>query len=116
MNSMKASPRTNSGRRAARWKARAGPPILRDEISLIDTRRGDEPIEIAHVVLEAVRDLGLAGLTETDEVRRNAVRRRRHLRDDVAPDVGGGRVAVQEEGNGRVGAAHLPIGHLRAEH
>jgi len=53
------------------------PPILRDKMSLLDFRRGDERVEIAHVILETIRDLGLAGLTETDEVRRNAMRHRR---------------------------------------
>src|SRR5512147_365114 len=40
----------------------------------------------------------------------------RDMRQHIAPDIGGGRVAVQEEHCGPVWRAQLPIGHGGSEH
>jgi hypothetical protein len=72
-------------------------PVLRDQIGRADPRLGDEGVEIARVVFEAIRDVGLARLAEADEIDRDAMRDLRDVRDDVAPDVGGTGIAVQKE-------------------
>ena len=48
----------------------------------------DERIQIAHVIDEAISDVRLARLAETDQIGRDAARDRRHPRNDVAPDKG----------------------------
>src|SRR5258706_285962 len=50
------------------------PPILRDKMSLLDFRRGDERVEIAHVILETIRDLR----AERGKLRQGYVRIHRH--------------------------------------
>jgi hypothetical protein len=67
------------------------------------------------MILETIGDAGLARLAETDEVWGNAMRDLGDEGDDVAPDIGGGGIAVQEKRDRCVRPARLPIGHLRIE-
>src|SRR6202035_3166114 len=60
-------------------------PILDHEIGRAHAARGDEGVEIADMILEAIGDVGLAGLAEADEVRSDAMRDLRDQGDDVAP-------------------------------
>ena len=90
-------------------------PILRHEVGRFDPRLGDEGVKIADVVLEAIGDVRLARLAEADQVRREAMREVGDERNDVAPDVGRGRIAMQEDGDGGFAAAGFPIRHVRIE-
>ena len=76
MNSIqkKANPRTNSGRRAAKWKARAVPQSCATEVGGGDPSLRDEGVEVAHVILESICDVWFARLTKADEVRSNTMR------------------------------------------
>lgn len=81
-------------------------PVLRHEIRRRDPGGGDESVEIADMIGEAIGDVRLARQAEPDQVRRDAARHRRDVRENVAPDEGRGRVAMQEEGDrGGRGAA-----------
>ena len=93
----KETARTKSGRRAARSKASAVPQSWADEIGGADLRLGDEGVEIARVILEPIGDVRLARLPEADQVRGDAMGNLGDEGNDVAPDIGGGRIAVQEE-------------------
>ena len=68
------------------------------------------------MIFEPVRDVGLSRLAETDQVRRDAVRDFGDCRENIAPDVGRGGVAMEEERDRRIRAPHFPIGHFRVEH
>ena len=71
-------------------------PILHDQVGAIDAQPIDQGIKIAHVIEETVGDVRLAGLAEADEIGGNAVRDRGNQRQDIAPEIGRGGVAVQE--------------------
>src|SRR5882724_7218828 len=91
-------------------------PILRDEVGRTNAGRRDEGVEIANVIVEAIVDIRLAGLAEADQIRGYASRHRRDKRQDIAPNVGRRRIAVQKEREGRSRSAHLTIGHGGIEH
>src|SRR6185436_10160361 len=91
-------------------------PILRHEIGRPDTGSADEGVEITHLILKAIVNVGLAGLAVADQIRGDASRHRRDERDDVAPDVGRCGVAVEQEGDWRPWPPHLAIGHRRIEY
>src|SRR5579862_3749928 len=56
----------------------------------------------------------LRRITHANEVRSDTASKAFQRGDDVAPEVGRGRVAMQED-NG-VASAHLYIGHLESKH
>src|SRR5882724_209743 len=91
-------------------------PILREEVGRTNAGRRDEGVEIANVIVEAIVDIRLAGLAEADQIRGYASRHRRDKRQDIAPNVGRRRIAVQKEREGRSRSAHLTIGHGGIEH
>ena len=62
------------------------------------------------MIREAVGDIRLAGAAEADQIGRDAARDRRNMRDDVAPDIRGGRVAMQEQDD-RAACTCRHIGH-----
>jgi len=70
--------------------------------------------EVPEVVEVGVVDVGLIALAHADEVRRHAAGERLDVRDDVAPEVGRRRVAVQEEHV--LALANVDVVHLRTEH
>src|SRR6185437_12663366 len=90
-------------------------PVLRNEIRGVDAEPMDKGIEIVDVIEEAVSDVGLAGLAKPDQIRRDAMRDRRHKRHDMAPDVGRSRIAMQEQRHRRVWVCDLAIGHGAAQ-
>ena len=89
-------------------------PVLGEDDEAIEPERRDEGVEIVDLVGEAIGDVGLAGLTVADQVGRDAARHRRDPRDDVAPDMRGSGVAVQQQ-HGRPLHAGFEIGHGRIE-
>jgi hypothetical protein len=91
-------------------------PVLSHQVSGIDAEAFDEGIEIARLIGKAVGDVGLAGLTEANQVRRDATRDRRDQRHDVAPNVGRGRIAVQEQRDGRAARSGFAPGHGASQH
>ena len=58
--------------------------------------------------------LELGRVPHADQIGRDAAAKLLQVRDDVAPEVGRGRVSVQEDDG--VPPAHLDIGHLVVEH
>ena len=67
------------------------------------------------MVEKPVGNIGLAGPAEADQVRGDAMGDRCNERQDVAPDIGRGGVAVQEQGGRCVRRSRLPIGHRRSQ-
>src|SRR5262249_51467839 len=86
-------------------------PVLRHQIGALDSRRRNERVEIADVIAEAIRDVRLARLAEPDQVGRNAMRDRRDMRQDVAPDERRSWIAVQEQRDWPARSPGLAIGH-----
>ena len=78
----------------------------------------DEAVDVADVVLEAVADVGLVRFAEADQVRRDAAGATGDMRNDVAPQVGGCRIAVQEQHYLVTvrGGAGIDVVHTAAEH
>src|SRR5205814_909938 len=70
-----------------------------------------ERIEISDVVGKAIGDPRLSGLSEADQVGRDAMRHGRDVRNDVAPDVRRGRVAMQKQCDGGICTPGLAISH-----
>jgi len=68
-----------------------------DQYELVQVQRVDEGVEVAGVVGEPVGDVGSAGGAHPDQVRRQGPGLAGDVRGHVAPQVGGGRVAVQEQ-------------------
>jgi len=77
------------------------PPILAHHIGAFDAHPIEEGIKVPRVIGEAIFDLRLPGLAEADKVGGNAVSNWRHGRNDVPPDVGRCRIAVEEKRNRR---------------
>jgi hypothetical protein len=115
MNSMKANPRTKSGGCAAKVEGESRSPILHNEVDRPDPRLRDERVEIAHMILEAIGRYLACPMAEANEIRGDAMRDLRDEEDDVAPEIGGGRIAVQEQRDRCVRPARLAVGHLRIE-
>src|SRR3546814_20318371 len=57
----------------------------------------NETVEKGDVVREAIRDIRFVGLAESDQVRRNAICNLGNEGHDVAPDVRGRGVSMQEQ-------------------
>lgn len=88
-------------------------PILRDQEKWTGDHLFDEGFEIAELVEEGVVDVGLVGLAIADQIRCNAAPDRCHMRQDVPPDIGRRRVAVEKQD--RRSRAFFDIGHRRSE-
>ena len=89
-----------------------------DEGELLCGEDGVQPgVEVLAVVDEAVGAVaGLAGVAHADQVGGEAASEGRDVRNDVAPEVGGGGVAVEEDDRlGRVAVAGVDVGHLAVE-
>ena len=71
-------------------------PVVADDDHLGQAHRVEPGVEVAGMVGQPVGDIGLAGLAHPDQVRREAPGLVRHVRNHVPPEVGRGRVAVQE--------------------
>ncbi len=74
----------------------------------------DERVEVAGVLEPPVFDPRLVRAPVTDQIGGDAAAERREMRNDVAPDVGRGRITVQQED--RVPRTRLDIVHARSEH
>jgi len=57
----------------------------------------------------------LAGIAHADQIRRHAAAEPGNLRHHIAPEIGGGRVAVEKEKH-RLARAEFDIGHALAVH
>ena len=83
-----------------------------------DAEGGEGAVEVLAVLDESVPSrpgvVELLGVAHADEVEGDAARQRCHARHDVAPEIGRGRVAVQEDDG--VAPARLDVGHALAEH
>jgi hypothetical protein len=83
-----------------------------------DAQRGEERFEIAPVLDQGVRIRSAAGqllgVAHADQVGRDAPAARLEVRHDVAPQIGRGRVAVQEDD--RVAPPGLDVGHRPVQH
>lgn len=97
-------------------KCERSAPILGNEISRGQAELFNQRIKVAGVINEAVGDVGLAGLAEADEVGRDAMRDRRHQRQDVAPDVRGGGIAVQEQRDRLIAPSCRAVSHRAPKH
>ena len=79
----------------------------------LEAERVEPSVEVARVIDEAIGAVGgAARIAHPDEVGRETSAEPGEVRNDVAPEVGGGRVAVEEDD--RVAAADVHIGHLYA--
>jgi hypothetical protein len=70
------------------------------------------------MVGKAVGDVRLGGAAHANQVGSDTAKLWAHMRDDVAPNIGGGRVSMEEEcrpSAGIVWAGGVHVGHLRAE-
>src|SRR5439155_15009829 len=87
-------------------------PVVHDERDVAPGPDGLEPgVEVARMIGEAIRARRrLAGVAHADEVGGQASALRLHVANDVAPEVGGGRVAVEE--HHRIAPARVHVGHL----
>ena len=92
-----------------------GAPILPDQIGRGNFQLVDQGIEIADMVKKPVSDVGLARPPEADQVGGDAMRHGCNERQDVAPDVRRGGIAVQEQRNRRARFSHFAIGHRRSQ-
>jgi hypothetical protein len=88
-------------------------PVVADQHRRRQVAGGEPGVEVAGVVGVAVGDVGLAGLTHADEIRREGAGLAGDVGDDVAPDVRRRRVAVDE--HHRLAGAGLAVGHERVE-
>ena len=90
-------------------------PVVHDQRH--GARRDDrvEPgVEIARVVHEPVGARGRAArVAHADQIGSQAAAERLDVRDHVAPEIGRGRVAVEE--HHRIARAHVHVGHLGVE-
>ena len=110
-----------SGRTAAGYRRYSAADLDRLHQVLLYRELGFPLEEAGHVrgvrgegVGAALRVGELAGLAHADQVRRDAAAQVLHVRDDVAPQVGRRRVAVQEDD--RITFADVDVGHLRPAH
>src|SRR5262249_60827173 len=77
-------------------------------------QRLEPSVEIARVVDEPISSTGrLAGVAHPDQVGGEAAVTARDVGDDVAPEIGRRRVAVQEDD--RIPGACVDVGHLGVE-
>ena len=64
-----------------------GSPVVRNDECRRDFSFIDKRIEILHMIGEPIVDVWFSRLAEPDEVRCDAMRRRRNQRNDIAPNV-----------------------------
>src|SRR5258708_1294438 len=90
-------------------------PIMEDQCDLLPyIKRLQQLIQVG-AVLEVPIGGGatvvqLVGITHSNQVRCNTAPQTLKMRNDVAPDIGGGRIAMQEDN--RIPFAYFDIGHL----
>ncbi len=92
-------------------------PVVADEDDPVEAQRLEPGVQVAGLVVEAVVDVRLAGGAHADQVRREHPGPAGQVRDDVAPEVGGGGVAVQEHHGraARVGPG-VQVGEMGVDH
>src|SRR5208337_2617638 len=92
-------------------KAECGAPVVHDERDVaLEIEALEERVEMPGMILEAIRaSRRRTRRAHPDEIRRDASRMRREVRNDVAPEVRRGRIAVQE--NDRIAAAGVRVGN-----
>ena len=92
-----------------------GTPIVTDERDVFGEGERIQPgVEVAGVVDEVITAARVApGSAHADQVRRQATGLLGQRWDDVAPEVGRSRVAMQEDQGWA--AAFIDVGHLRIE-
>lgn len=89
-------------------EAQSRSPVVQDQHDLAQAQRADKPFQVSCVIRHAVGNVGLVRLAEADQVRGDAAGGRCDVGNDVAPQVGRRRVAVQEQHHGRVPMACRP--------
>ena len=85
---------------------------MNDEGDVLQVQRLDEALEVLRMVEESVGDVRLVGSAHADEVGRDGTSHRGDVGDDVAPQIGRGRIAMQKQ-NG-IPLALVDVVHLRA--
>src|SRR5262249_54488804 len=88
-------------------------PVVADQHDVAQVELREPRIEVARVIDEAIRAVGLAGAAHADEVRREAARGAGEMRDHVAAYKRGRGVAVQKYD--RRAAAGVAVGDERVE-
>src|ERR1051326_4987666 len=88
--------------------------VVKHEGYIFEAQLSNELFEIIGLLGPAILDIRLVRATETNQIRRNATRIRRQVRDDVAPNVGPGGVAVNEKD--RFAFAFINVVHSRTKH
>ncbi len=92
-------------------------PVVADEDDPVEAQRLEPGVQVAGLVVEAVVDVRLAGGPHADQVGREHPGPAGEVRDDVAPEVGRGGVAVQEH-HGRAARAGsgVQVGEMGVDH
>jgi len=82
---------------------------------LLEPHRREQGIEVAAVIDEAVGAVGrVAGIAHADEIGGETASERQEIRNDVAPEIGRRRVAMEEDD--RISLADIDIHHVGVEH
>ena len=87
-------------------------PIVDYQGDLAHPQRLDETLDVARVVDETVGDVWFVRLSHADQVKGDASALLGDTREHIAPQVGGGRIAVEEE-NG-ITIPDLEVVHSRS--
>ena len=95
-------------------KAKPGAPVVQNQRNVGQFKFFDESSHIFEVFDKSVADIRLVRLSHADKIQRDAASMRRQIRDNVAPDITPGRVAVQKQ-NG-IPAPFFNVVHARSKY
>lgn len=87
---------------------------MQHQTEIAQTQGVDEGFEITGVIDEAILEIRTLRAAHADQIDRQHPAQRLQLRNDVAPQVAGGRIAVQQQD--RIALADFDVVHARAEH
>src|SRR5262249_33094571 len=91
-------------------------PIMQNQYDVFGQSKSLEPsVKIARMIHEPVCVCRrLSRLTHPDQIGRETAAEFGYIGDDVAPEIGGGRIAVQE--HDRLADANIDVAEFRVEH
>jgi hypothetical protein len=86
---------------------------MQDQDDVPNLQGFDKGFEVPDVILDPVWQIRLVRATHTDQIGSDASRMRRNMRNDIAPEIRGCRIAVLKQHDGTL--ADVDVGHMRAE-
>ena len=81
----------------APMESERGAPVVEDQRDVRQRQRIEPGVEVARVIDESIVDCGLTRLAHADQVGSETAPFSLEARDDVAPEIGRRRIAVQED-------------------